>query len=48
VPSKLIGRIAPQQTQGMNLRGVFDFPVEQCVEQLLPLLAAGKSRLICA
>jgi hypothetical protein len=48
VPAELIGRIAPTRTEGINLRGVFAFPVEQYAEQLLPPLAASKSRLIGA
>ena len=45
VPPELIARIAPTHTEGMNLRGVFSFPVEQYTEQLLPSLAASKSRV---
>jgi hypothetical protein len=40
----LIGRIAPTRTEGINQRGVFSFPIEQYAEQLLPSLAAAKSR----
>jgi hypothetical protein len=29
VPPELIGRIAPTRTEGINLRGVFRFPVER-------------------
>ena len=29
VPPQLIGRIAPTRTQGINLRGVYTFPIEQ-------------------
>jgi hypothetical protein len=36
VPPELIGRIAPTRTEGINLHGVFSFPVEQYTEQLLP------------
>jgi hypothetical protein len=36
VPPELIGRIAPTRTEGINLRGVFRFPVEAYAEQLLP------------
>jgi hypothetical protein len=36
VPPELIGRIAPTRTEGINLRGVFSFPIEQYAEQLLP------------
>jgi Tn3 transposase DDE domain len=48
VPPELIGRIAPTRTEGINLRGVFSFPVEQYAEQLLPSLAASKSRVVGA
>jgi hypothetical protein len=48
VPPEPIGRIAPTRTEGINLRGVFAFPVEQYAGQLLPSLAAGKSRLVGA
>ncbi len=43
VPPELIGRIAPTRTEGINLRGVFSFPIEQYAEQLLPSLSAAKS-----
>ena len=36
VPPELIGRIAPTRTEGINLRGVFRFPVEAYAERLLP------------
>jgi hypothetical protein len=48
VPPELIGRIAPTRTEGINLRGVFSFPIEQYAEYLLPTLAATKSRGIAA
>jgi TnpA family transposase len=38
VPPELIGRIAPTRTEGINLRGVFRFPVETYAERLLPSL----------
>jgi TnpA family transposase len=44
VPPELIGRIAPTRTEGINLRGVFTFPIEQYRAQLLPSLSAAKSR----
>ena len=34
----------PTRTEGVNLRGVFSFPIEQYQAQLLPSLAAAKSR----
>jgi hypothetical protein len=44
VPPELIGRIAPTRTEGLNLRGVFSFPIEEYSPQLLPSLVAQKSR----
>ncbi len=44
VPSELIGRIAPTRLEGINLRGVFRFPVERYAEQLLPSQTAPKTR----
>jgi hypothetical protein len=44
VPPELIGRIAPTRAEGIDLRGVFSFPVEQYAEQILPSLATAKSR----
>src|SRR5260221_9278613 len=43
VPPELIGRIAPTRTEGINLRGVFRFPIEQYAGQLLPSLPAVES-----
>ena len=36
VPLELIGRIAPTRTEGINLRGIFRFPVERYVDKILP------------
>jgi hypothetical protein len=30
----MIARIAPTRTEGINMRGVFRFPIEQYAEQL--------------
>jgi len=46
VPLELIGRIAPTRTEGINLRGVFTFPIGQYQAQLLPSLPAAKSRAV--
>jgi hypothetical protein len=46
VPPGLTGRIAPTRTEGINLRGVFTFPIEQYQAQLLPSLPAAKSRAV--
>jgi hypothetical protein len=44
VPPELIGRTAPTPpTEGIDLRGVFSFPIEQYAERLLPSLSAAKS-----
>ena len=40
VPPELIGRIAPTRTEGINLRGIFRFPVERYVDKILPSVAA--------
>ena len=40
VPSELIGRIAPTRTEGINLRGIFRFPVERYVDKILPSVGA--------
>jgi TnpA family transposase len=44
VPPELTGRIAPTRLEGINLRGVFRFPVERYAAQLLPSQTAGKTR----
>jgi hypothetical protein len=44
VPPELIGRIAPTRLEGINLRGVFRFPVERYAAQLLPSHTAPKMR----
>jgi hypothetical protein len=49
VPVELIGLLAPTRTEGINSRGMFNFPFEEYVEQLLPSAtskrATGKGRL---
>ena len=42
IPRKLIGRIAPTRIEGINLRGVFRFPIERFAGQILPSLAAAR------
>jgi hypothetical protein len=42
-PPELIGLIAPTRNEGINLRGVFRFPVEHYAEQILPSAAAEKT-----
>jgi len=36
IPPELIARIAPTRTEGINMRGIFRFPIEQYADQLLP------------
>ena len=36
VPPELIARIAPTRTEGINLRGVFSFPIHRFADQLFP------------
>ncbi len=43
VPAELIGRIAPTRTEGINLRGIFHFPLEQYAEKILPSGALEKT-----
>jgi hypothetical protein len=45
VPPELIGHIAPTRLEGINLRGVFRFPLERYAEPLLPSQAALKTSL---
>ena len=42
IPTELIGRIAPTRIEGINLRGVFRFPIEQFADQILPSASATK------
>ena len=43
VPPELLGRIAPTRLEGINLRGVFRFPLERYAGQLMPSQAAAKT-----
>jgi TnpA family transposase len=42
LPRELIGRIAPTRTEGLNMRGIFSFPIEQYAEALLPSWGTAK------
>jgi hypothetical protein len=42
VPAELLGRIAPTRLEGINLRGVFRFPIERYAGQILPSQSASK------
>jgi hypothetical protein len=43
VPLELIGRIAPTRIEGINLRGVFRFPIERFAAQILPSASTAKT-----
>jgi hypothetical protein len=43
VPPELIGSIARTRTEGINLRGVFRFPVGHYAEKILPSVTAEKA-----
>ena len=40
IPPELIARCAPTRTEGLNMRGIFRFPIELYLEQLLPSWAS--------
>jgi hypothetical protein len=43
IPHELVGRTAPTRTEGINLRGVFRFPVERYADKILPSTAADNT-----
>ena len=43
VPPELIGRVAPTRTEGINLCGVFRFPVERYADKILPSAGTEKT-----
>lgn len=43
VPPELTGRIAPTRLEGINLRGVFRFPLERYAGKILPSQTAAKT-----
>jgi TnpA family transposase len=46
IPPELIARIAPTRTEGLNMRGIFSFPIEQYAAVLLPSRAAPKIHVL--
>jgi TnpA family transposase len=44
IPPELIARCAPTRTEGLNMRGIFQFPIELYLAQLLPSWVGPKSR----
>ena len=43
VSPELVGRVAPTRTEGINLRGIFRFPVERYAAKLLPSSVADNT-----
>ena len=43
IPAELTGKIAPTRLQGINLRGVFRFPVERYASEILPSQTEAKT-----
>jgi hypothetical protein len=46
IPPELIARCAPTRTEGLNMRGIFRFPIELYLEQLLPSWASPEIQLL--
>jgi hypothetical protein len=46
IPPRLIARCAPTRTEGLNMRGIFRFPIEQYVAALLPSWAIPKIHVL--
>ena len=43
IQAELTGKIAPTRLQGINLRGVFRFPVERYASEILPSQTEAKT-----
>ncbi len=46
IPPDLIARIAPTRTEGLNMRDIFSFPIEQYAALLLPSWATPKIHVL--
>jgi TnpA family transposase len=46
IPPELIARCAPTRTEGLNMRGIFRFPIELYLEQLLPSWVSPKIQVL--
>ena len=46
IPPELIARIAPTRTEGLNMRGIFSFPIERYAAILLPSWAPAKLQVL--
>ena len=44
IPPELIARCAPTRTEGLNMRGIFQFLIEQYADALMPSRAIPKRR----
>jgi len=45
IPPELVARCAPTRTEGLNMRGVFQFPIDQYADALLPSWVTPKIQL---
>jgi TnpA family transposase len=46
IPPELIARCAPTRTEGLNMRGIFSFPIEQYAAVLLPSRVTPKTHVL--
>jgi TnpA family transposase len=46
IPPQLVARCAPTRTEGLNMRGIFRFPIELYLDQLLPSWPSPKIQLL--
>src|SRR5262245_13042234 len=44
VPRELMGRVAPTRTEGINMRGVFNFAIERYSARLMPSRTSSKAQ----
>jgi hypothetical protein len=46
IPPELIARCAPTRTEGLNMRGIFQFLIEQYADVLLPSRVTPRIQLL--
>jgi hypothetical protein len=46
IPPELVARCAPTRTEGLNMRGILGFPIEQNAAPLLPSWATPNSHVL--
>ena len=46
IPPELIARCAPTRTEGLNMRGIFQFLIEQYADALMPSRAIPKTAIL--